>query len=177
MEPRAGPLRVDRMLQLGSHLLLGITRIVQKDHISSSCANCHVKQVNLGTVALTAIAVKTFFASSKDIHAVSRCLLGNYFKLVGAADRSAYPDNSSTSIGTDEIVTIDVPFRYWQCLPGEFSKRIKTNPASARIGQYDPMLGARLLSVRKTISSSPSEKQSVVSLGSNSSTTLPMLLP
>jgi len=99
------------LLQLGGDVLLRITRIVKQDNFSRSLSNFRIVQINFRKVGLKAIAVKNFFAPGKNTHSVGCCFQGNYFELVGPADRPAYLDNSPAGIRTAQIIATDITLR------------------------------------------------------------------
>ena len=100
------------LLQLGGDVLLRITRIVKQDNLSRSLLNCQTVQISFRKVRLYAIAVKNLFAFGKNTHAVGCRFHGNYFELVGSADRPANLDNSPAGIRTVQIIAIDITLRH-----------------------------------------------------------------
>jgi hypothetical protein len=146
METRVGPMRVHRMLQLDGYVLLRITRIVKQDNFSGSLSNCQIVQMSFRKVGLKAIAIKNFFTPGKNTHAVGCCFQGNYFELIGPADRPAYLDNSPAGICTAQIIAIDITLRYGQILPSVIGKRIKAQTPTAWICQHDAYVGWTIVS-------------------------------
>ncbi len=84
---------------------------MKQDNFSRLLSNCQIVQIGFRKVGLRAIAVKNFFTPAKNAHAVGCCFQGNYFELVGPADRPAYLDNSPAGIRTAQIIAIDSAFR------------------------------------------------------------------
>jgi hypothetical protein len=134
------------LLQLGGDVLLPFTRIVKRENFSRSLPNYQIIQISLRKVGLKAIVVKNLFTPAKNTYAVGCCFQGNYFELVGPADRPAYLDNSPAVIRTVQIIAIDITLRDRQCLPGVFDKRIKANSASTGICQDDAYIGWTIVS-------------------------------
>jgi hypothetical protein len=99
------------LLQLGGDVLLRITRIVKQDNFSKSLSNCQIVQSSFRKVGLKAIAVKIFSTPGENTHAAGCCFQGNYFELVGPADRPAYLDNSPAGIRRAQIIATDITLR------------------------------------------------------------------
>jgi hypothetical protein len=87
-----------------------------------------------------------FFTPGKNTHAVGCCFQGNYFELIGPADRPAYLDNSPAGIRTVQIIAIDITLRYGQIVPSVIGKRIKADMPTAWICQHDAYIGWTIVS-------------------------------